>query len=172
MALLVVMSGLPGTGKSTLAKSLAADMNMMWLRIDTIEQALKDSQRLKGDVEDAGYRVAYALAELNLKAGVSVVADAVNPWMLIRDAWRDVAHRCGVRVVEVETLCSDVQEHRHRIETRDTGIPNLARLDWDKVIQRDYHPWARDCFRVDTSHRPVDDCFADLKKYIQENGLV
>lgn len=40
--MLYIFSGLPGTGKSTLAQYLAKTLGAVYLRIDTIEQAMKD----------------------------------------------------------------------------------------------------------------------------------
>jgi len=63
----------------------------------------------------------------NLQLGRAVVEDAVNPLQVTRDAWRQVADRAGVKVIEIEILCSDPREHRHRIETRVVDIP----VTWD-----------------------------------------
>ena len=66
MARLVVLSGLPGAGKSTLAKGLAVATGAVWLRIDSIEQAIRDTGVVPGPMDDAGYRAAQAAARDNL----------------------------------------------------------------------------------------------------------
>lgn len=43
MARLIVLSGLPGAGKSTIARALAEAIGAAWLRIDTIEMAIRES---------------------------------------------------------------------------------------------------------------------------------
>ena len=103
MPRLVVFAGLPGSGKSTLARELARQLGAVWLRIDTIETAIADADT---PITDEGYRAAYALAEDNLRLGLHVVGDSVNPWMETRDAWRDVGLRAGAEVIEVEVICS------------------------------------------------------------------
>ena len=55
--ILIIFGGLPGTGKTTLARALAEQLGAVFLRIDTIEQALRQSQAFAGSVDDAGYRV-------------------------------------------------------------------------------------------------------------------
>jgi predicted kinase len=95
------------------------------LRIDSIEQAIRDSGVAAGSLDDAGYRAAYSVAEDNLRLGNDVVGDSVNPWLLTRNAWRDAGLRAGARVVEVETVCTDVDEHRRRVETRVSLVPGL-----------------------------------------------
>ena len=67
--MLIVFGGLPGTGKTTLARAFAQRRGATYLRIDTIEQALRSSEMLAGEVGPAGYMVAYALAEANLRLG-------------------------------------------------------------------------------------------------------
>ena len=91
--MLIVFAGLPGTGKSCIARALARELGGVWLRIDSIEQALRDSAALSAGVDGAGYAVAYRVAEDNLLLGRTVIADSVNPWAMTRNAWRDVGVR-------------------------------------------------------------------------------
>ena len=166
MVTLIVFSGLPGTGKSAIARVLAQQTGAIWLRIDSIEQAIRGSGVVPGSLHDAGYRAAYAIAEDNLRLGHDVIADSVNPWMLSRDAWRDAGKRAGARVVEIETICSDREEHRRRIEARLSEVPGLILPDWDAVISRDYHPWDRDHMTIDTAHCNLAACVALIRKTI------
>jgi predicted kinase len=124
--MLVILGGLPGTGKTTLARSLARELHAVHLRIDSIEVALHRAGVTS--VSDEGYRIAYALAEDNLKLGLTVIADSVNPIAITRDAWRAVARRANVRAIDVEIVCSDVEEHRLRVESRTSDIDG----SWDR----------------------------------------
>lgn len=130
MATLIVFSGLPASGKSYIARALAQKTGAIWLRIDSIEQAIRGSGVVPGSLDDAGYRAAYAVAEDNLRLGHDVIGDSVNPWMLTRNAWRAVGVRAGARVVEVEAICSDQDEHRRRVESRasEGAWPEIAGL--------------------------------------------
>jgi predicted kinase len=157
MAMLIVFGGLPGSGKSSIARRLAKDTGAIWLRIDSIEQAIRDSGVARS-IDDAGYRVAYQIAEDNLRLGRDVVGDSVNGWLSTRSAWREAATRAGAGLLEVETTCSDLGEHRRRIETRESDVPGLILPDWDAVVGRDYEPWDRDRLKIDTSGRSIGDC--------------
>ena len=84
--MLIVLSGLPGTGKTTIAQILARECHATYLRIDTIEQAILSSLRVQNDLGALGYVVAYELARANLCLGGTVVADAVNPLTAIVEA--------------------------------------------------------------------------------------
>jgi len=136
--------GLPETGKTTLARAVAQERSATYLRIDTIEQALRSCGVLMGDdVGPAGHRIAYKVAESNLLMGGMVVADSVNPLTVTRDAWRHVAATTLSEIVEIEIACSDLTEHRRRVETHTADVPGLALPSWWDVVERDYEPWDR-----------------------------
>src|SRR5918993_3711568 len=128
--MLIILSGLPGTGKTTIARRLASQVEGVHIRIDSIEQAIRESGVITVSLDDAGYRVGYAVAQDNLQLGRIVIADSVNPLQLTRDAWRDVARRANVASLDVEITCSDVAEHRRRIETRTSGLAGWKELSW------------------------------------------
>ena len=155
---LIVFAGLSGSGKSSIARGLAKEMGGVWLRVDSLEQAIRESGVVPGSLDDAGYRAAYAVAQDNLRLGHDVIGDSVNPWMLTRNAWRDAGLRVGARVIEVETLCTDLEEHRRRVETRTNEVPGLVLPDWQAVIGRDYHRWDRNHLVIDTAGRSVASC--------------
>jgi len=145
---LIVLSGLPGVGKTTIARELASALTAVHVRIDSIEQALRAAG---WNVDSEGYRVAYAVADDNLRLGRIVVADCVNPWPLTRREWRAVATRAGVRVIEVEVVCSDVDAHRRRVESRLPDIAGHVLPTWSDASNRDYRPWDTDRLIVDTA---------------------
>ena len=150
---LIILAGLPGTGKTAIARLLARRFDAVHVRIDSIEQAIRDSGVLVVSLDDAGYRAAYAVADDNLRLGRTVIADSVNPIDVTRTAWRDVARHCDVRAVEIEVTCSDADEHRRRVETRSADIPGHRLPTWAEVVARNYDPWDRPRTVVDTAQR-------------------
>jgi predicted kinase len=145
---LVILSGLPGTGKTAVARELARIMPAFHLRIDSIEAPMFEAG---WNVDGVGYAIAQAIAEDNLRLAASVIADCVNPWPLTRAAWRDVAHRAGARWLEVEIVCSDREEHRRRVEIRSPDLTAGRIVTWADVLERDYRPWDRERLVVDTA---------------------
>jgi predicted kinase len=149
--MLVIFGGLPGAGKTEAGRELARQLKAVYVRIDSIEQALRDSGALRGPLNDAGYRAGYRVAEDNLRLGRVVVADSVNPVRFTRNAWQTVAKRAGVKAVEIEVKCSDASEHRRRVEGRSSDIPDLKLPTWQEVKAREYEPWNRRRIVVDTA---------------------
>jgi len=160
--MLIIFGGLPGSGKTTIARALAKRLGAVHLRIDTIEQTVLDSGMLRSEVGPAGYMVGYALAEDNLTLGNIVVADSVNSLTITRDAWLSVATRAGVRAVEIEIVCSDKVEHRRQVETRASDIPGLINPSWEKVITRDYDDWGQRPIVIDSAKQGVEEAVAEL----------
>eukprot|EP01133_Synstelium_polycarpum_P026341 gene26341-31674_t len=101
-ATLVVIGGLPATGKSTIARALAQRHQIPFVRIDTIEQTL-----IRSGIADAsgtaGYITGYALAAEQLRLGLSVVVECVNPVEATRTAWSATAQHNSARLLGVET---------------------------------------------------------------------
>lgn len=158
--MLVIFGGLPGTGKSTIAKDLAGEIKAVYLRIDSIEQTFRESIQGPDDIGPAGYMAAYRLAEDNLKIGHTVVADSVNPLGVTRCAWRKVADDLSSPYFEVEVICSDEKEHRHRVENRTVDIKGLRPPTWKEVVDREYESWESDPLILDTAKNSVSECVA------------
>jgi predicted kinase len=158
--ILYIFSGLPGSGKSTLSQRVASAFNAVYLRVDTIEQALRDLCSF--DVGGEGYRLAYRVASDNLRLGLNVVADSCNPIELTREEWQRVAREAGVHSINIEVICSDVSEHRRRVETRASEVPGLRLPTWSEVENREYHGWNVDRVLVDTAGRSEAECASEL----------
>jgi predicted kinase len=153
---LYIFSGLPGSGKSTLSQAIASRIGAAHLRIDTIEQALRELCSV--EVQGEGYRLAYRVAGDILRSGVSVTADSCNPIELTRREWEQVARDAGVPYVNIEVVCSDPGEHRQRVETRRGTVPGLRLPTWQDVLNREYDGWSVSRIVLDTANKGPEDC--------------
>jgi predicted kinase len=149
--MLIVFCGLPGTGKTTLAKALAASLDAVYLRIDSIEQALRNSLTMGGDVGSSGYAVANAIARDNLNSRRRVVVDCVNPVQESRLAWAAIADSADCPLLNVQIVCSDEEQHRQRVESRVSDVTGLIPPSWQSVSQHEYEAWHEAPFTIDTA---------------------
>lgn len=147
--ILFIFSGLPASGKSTLAKCIAKEFDAVYLRVDTIEQALRDVCKI--EVEGEGYRLAYKIAEDNLKLNRNVVADSCNPIFLTREEWENIAKTNDYDYLNIEVICSDKSEHKKRAELRKPEIANLQLPLWEEIERREYHKWHKERIVIDTA---------------------
>ena len=156
--MLIIFAGLPGSGKSTIARALAKELGAVYLRIDSIEQAIRCAENYDKETGPAGYFVAYELARDNLKLGLNVIADSVNPLLLTREAYREVALSTGSKFLDVEVICSELNTHRTRVENRISDIEGLKLPDWNAVITREYEQWDQEHLIIDSSKLSVKQC--------------
>ena len=169
--MLVIFSGLPGTGKTSIARELARQIGAVYLRIDSLEQALRRCKPEVFDWKDTGYQAAYALAEDNLRLGRTVVADSVNPIAITRDAWLDVSRRAGTKALEVEIVCADKDEHRRRVETRRSDICGLRLPNWQEIVARRYSQWDREHRVIDSATCGVAQSVKLVQEWIRQSGV-
>ena len=149
--MIIVLSGLPGTGKTTIAREFVARHGAVYLRIDAIEQALLSSGGHAAPIGAAGYLIAHELARSNLELGVTVLVDCVNPVTASRTAWRAVAASALSHILEVEVICSDGAEHKRRVEGRSANIAGHVLPSWEDVCRREYEPWISPRLVLDTA---------------------
>ena len=158
--MLIALGGLPGVGKPTIATSLGRRIGAVHLRIDTIEQAMRNAGLKVSGPE--GYLVARSLAEDDLRVGHSVIVDSVNPIAITRNYWHATAARVAIDLVEIEVVCSDTREHRQRVESRVSDVRGLVLPNWQQVLDRRYEPWTT-AHVVDTSGRTLEESLSQLE---------
>jgi len=157
---LAVFAGLPGSGKSVLARGVADAIGATYLRIDTIESAIVATLMPFRD-NPVDYVVAGQVAADQLIAGRDVVADAVNGVATTRAGWAALAARTGAALRFVEVRCSDAAEHRRRVEARGPEMPGHGVPTWEQVLRRRYEPWP-----PELSGRLVVDNIGDATKHV------
>ena len=160
--MLFIFGGLPATGKTELSLHLARMLGAVHLRIDTIEQALRNGGVTT--IGPRGYEIAYGVAVDNLSLELSVVADSVNPIALTRNAWRQVAIDAGTPFREVEVICSNEAEHRKRVESRRPDIPRFTLPTWQEVVHREYAPWTEPHIVIDTAGQSLEESRRTLEQ--------
>ena len=172
MKSIIVISGLPCTGKSTLSEAIATEMGIPVFSVDPIEAAMwRSGLAPSHQTGVAAYEVAATLAEEHLKLGQSVIVDAVSGMEIARSRWRDIARTHDARMIVIETTCPDLDLYRTRVERRVRNIPGMPELTWDTVELRlrEWEPWLDDRLVVD-SRRPAAELTQTALQYIAGKG--
>ncbi|ERH41972.1 hypothetical protein N751_16680 [Legionella pneumophila str. Leg01/11] len=170
--MLIIFGGLPGTGKTTISKEVAKRLKAAYLRVDTLEQTLKNLEGYPDSllIGCEGYLISYAIAKENLALGLDVIADSVNPIAITRHDWRQVAKEANTVFVEIELICSDKKEHQCRVEGRVADIYGHKLPKWDDVLNRDYEPWESVSMSIDTSRHTVDESVQKIIEHIKSEA--
>lgn len=148
------MSGLPGSGKSTVAEALAQKLRLPIFSVDPLESAIIKSGIAKSfETGVAAYLTAQTLAAAHLKLGQSVIIDAVNAEEEGKNVWREVARGHKVTMVIIECLPGDTKLHKQRIEARVRNLHGIPEVTWDRVQTRRqvYTAWEEPTLQLDTS---------------------
>ena len=165
---LIVVSGLPGVGKTAVASAVAARLNGVHLSVDPVEDAMLRCDLPAGwNVGVAAYEAVRTMAESNLALGGVVVVDAVNDSEAARDTWRAAARNSKAALMFAVLTCSDIDEHRRRLEGRSRGFSRLSEPSWSQVLNRsrDSAPWDCEHLDVDTSATSVTEISDNICAY-------
>jgi predicted kinase len=140
--LLVLVTGLPGTGKSTMADVAGFQLSAPVLGHDWAMSGLRPYPELQESLDAMGVRghrgvgwsILWALARSELRRGRPVVLDGVARAPEVAGT-RALAHEEGAPCFVVMTQCADPALHQDRIAGRRRGIPGWYELDWDHVAR-------------------------------------
>lgn len=166
--MLVVLAGLPGTGKTTLARRLVTALGAAYVRIDAIETAVIRCGLARPPVGPVGYVVAHEIAAATLSLSTPVVVDAVNPVPEARAGWAGLAMRTGARLAVCETTLRDPAEHRSRVSARLPDLPDQVVPSWDEVLMGGYVEWdeIRDGARLVVDMTDTDEGVSKALRYL------
>jgi hypothetical protein len=155
---LVVVSGPPGAGKSTLADALGLRLGATVAGYDWLMSALRSIPEVWQAVElpldrrgAVGVALLSRVAEQQLRRGGDCILDLVAREAAVR-SWRALAADCGASFRLIECLCADEAAHRARIEDRTRGIPGWYELSWEQAAtsRRNYAPLPQPKLTLDT----------------------
>lgn len=155
---MIIFSGLPGTGKSTLAETVGRQLGIPvfakdWLEASLILSGLGSRDDLK-QLGFAGYELLTVLAERQFMLNQSVILDSVASTQNIRTKWHQLAKQYGAERRVIECICSDESLHRARLKDRRRNIPGWHELEWTDIekVKQYYPAWEEERLVLDMVH--------------------
>ncbi|MGE5740411.1 MAG: AAA family ATPase, partial [Candidatus Aminicenantes bacterium RBG_16_66_30] len=154
--MLIILAGLPGTGKSTVAAALARDLGAGVLSTDKIRAERRGKPGFSRAEKGGVYERMFARAERGLRGGRSLILDGTFYLQRLREAGAAAGRRAGVPVFFVEVI-APVPVVRRRMERRLRRArgPLPAGFEVHGFIRRSFEPVRERHFTVDTSHPAI-----------------
>src|SRR5580704_16496071 len=146
--MLIVVAGLPGSGKSTMADDLGRALNCAVLGVDQAEAAMwRAGVSPSAPTHHAAYLVVGSLGAEQLALEHDVIVDAVNGPEPARAQWR--------------ALAGDDRIFQDRIARRSPNIEGFPEPTWEGVLRRraEFPPWTDERLVIDS----VDSRAANLQ---------
>ena len=169
---MIVLSGLPGTGKSTLAETIGKKLGIPVFAKDWLEAVLlKNGFSSSSDERDlgyVGYELLTVLAERQLMLGQSVILDSVASTQSIRKTWHGLANQYHAQWRVVECICSNETLHKERLKGRKRNIPGWHELKWADVekVKLYFQKWDEDRLVLDMEN-PIEENISSVKSYCE-----
>lgn len=133
---LVVLGGLPGTGKSYCARWLCQRAPLYWIESDRARRILFHQPSHTPEESARLFRACHALVEALLREGVAVLFDATNLLESHRAYFYEIAEHAGVGLVLVWLTASpDVVFQRLQARAAGASPEDSSTADWEVYLR-------------------------------------
>jgi predicted kinase len=170
MTTLVIFSGLPGTGKSTLANRLARDLRWPLLRIDDVVGDIPNNAGI--DFWDSQVAILLGLAEAQLELGIDVIVDSV---FMNKDRYHAeaIAREQNALFRPIHTFMSDEQAWEERVTRRVMELNNPAVSTWEEIQHQRQHfrTWQPNTALFVDGAEPVDQNYAAMLHFVTTENV-
>ena len=149
---LIVVSGLPGTGKSYFCHQLVQKLPAIILESDALRKALFPSPCYSAPESTRLFRACHQLIERLLKKGIFLIFDATNLSEPHRECLYSIADRLGVRLVLVRVEAPPQLVYQ-RLKGRGGSSEGNSDADWAvyQKMKLQVQRIRRNHYAVDTS---------------------
>jgi len=150
----IVVSGLPGTGKSYFCSKLAERLPVIILESDALRRTLLPSPTYSLPESSRLFQVIHHLIEGLLNRGIPLILDATNLSERYRERLYNIADRLGARLILVRVEApSEVVYERLKARAEGTDLGTNSEADWSvfQKMKPTVQQIRRNHFAVDTS---------------------
>jgi predicted kinase len=168
---LVIFSGLPGTGKSTLADKLARKLRWPLLRIDDVIGEVPEDPDIA--FWDSRVEILLDLVNTQLELGLDVIVDSVFMHMDRQHA-QELARKYGARFLPIYVFVADDKVWEQRVTARFNEMNNKDVATWERVQhQREhFHEWEPQTALFIDSILPLDQNFEKVLEFVTKEDVL
>ena len=170
MNTLVIFSGLPGTGKSTLAHRLARELRWPLLCIDDVIGDVPENAGIP--FWDSKVQILLRLTEVQLELGLSVIVESVFMNM-DRNHAQELARKYNARFLPIYIYISDDKVWKQRVTARYDEMNNKDVATWERIQhQRErFRDWEPDTALFIDSIDPVDQNYETILNFVMNENV-
>jgi predicted kinase len=147
---IVIISGLPGTGKTYFSQRLAERLPFVILESDALRKQLFPTPSYSAEESACLFRAIFRLMEALVKKGTPVILDATNLSEKNREPVYRIAERLNARLVPVR-VTAPLELVRQRLRGRTGNSGNNSDADW--AVYQEMKPTEQ---RINRHHFTVD----------------
>ena len=151
---IIVVSGLPGTGKSYFCRRLAERLPFLILESDALRKLLFPVPTYSASESTHVFRTIYYLIEELLRKGVPVILDATNLEERHRERIYNITERLNARLILVRVEAPpELVQKRLQARTKKRNMEDSSDADWTvyQKMKTTVQKISRNHFTVDTS---------------------
>jgi len=148
----IIVSGLPGSGKSYFCRALSAELSIPIVESDALRKVLFPTPSYSRSESNLLFQACHLLIDELLRKGIPLILDATNLVERHREHLYHIADRAGARLIIVRVEAPP-EVVRQRLESRLSGAnpEDRSEADW-----RVYHRMMSSMQNIRRNHFAVD----------------